>query len=78
LKIVYTLHAIERLHQRGIMKAQVEACIREPDKVEELEGAYRCVKRMNDQALVVIFKKVGNEIVIITAFKTSKTRKYLP
>ena len=59
MKIAYTLHAIERLRQRGISKTQVEACIREPDKIEEVEDAYRCVKRMNDHALVVIFKKVG-------------------
>ncbi|WP_148678869.1 DUF4258 domain-containing protein [Aeropyrum pernix] len=78
MKIFYTLHALERLRQRGITREQVEQCLREPDKIEELEGLYRCIKRLNDKVLVTIYKEFQDRIMIITAFKTSKIKKYLP
>ena len=78
MKIVYTLHALERLRQRGITREQVEQCIRESDKTEKLEGLHEFIKRLNDKVLVVIFKESGGRIIIITAFKTSKVKKYLP
>ncbi len=78
MKIVYTLHALERLRQRGITREQVEQCIREPDKIEKLEGLHRCIKRLNNKVLVAIYKESRDRIIIITAFKTSKIKKYLP
>ncbi len=78
MNIIYTMHALEKMRQRNIVKEKkIERCIERPDKLEELEDLYRCIKRLNDRLLITIYKKLDDKIVIITAFKTSKTRKYL-
>ena len=58
MKVYYTLHALERMHQRGISRELVEECLRSPDKDEELEYARRCVKRLGNSLLVVIYRKI--------------------
>jgi hypothetical protein len=78
LKIIYTLHALERLRQRGITREQVEECLQEPDKLEEMEDLYRCIKRLNNRVLVAIYKEFRDRIMVITVFKSSKIKKYLP
>jgi len=75
LKIRYTLHALERIHQRGIAKELVEECIRNPDRDENLE--YRCIKKLNDIVLLVIYRKDNDSVIILTAFKSTKIHKYL-
>jgi hypothetical protein len=77
LRIRFTLHALERMRQRGIGKELVEECIRNPDRDEELEHASRCVKKLNNEILVVIYRKHSNSTMIITAFKSTKIHKYI-
>ena len=77
MMILYTLHALERMRQRGIERGLVEACIREPDKDEGLNGLRRCVKGLNGRVLVVVYKPSGDTVIVITAFISSKARKYL-
>jgi hypothetical protein len=60
------------------MKEEIIQCIEKPDKLDELEDLYRCIKRLNDKVLVTVYRKSEDKIIIITAFKTSKIRKYLP
>jgi len=57
LKIRYTLHALERMRQRDISRELVEECIRNPDRDEKLEYARKCVKKLNNRVLIVIYKK---------------------
>ncbi|MCD6428441.1 MAG: DUF4258 domain-containing protein [Desulfurococcales archaeon] len=45
MRIIYGLHALERMRQRGISKELVILCIQNPDKSEELKGVYRCIKK---------------------------------
>lgn len=78
MKIHYTLHALERMRQRGIEKSLVEQCLDKPDKDEEVEGIHRCVKKINEKVLVVIYKCTGDTLIVITAYITSKVYKYLP
>ncbi|PUA33891.1 MAG: hypothetical protein B7O98_00255 [Zestosphaera tikiterensis] len=73
MKIRYTLHALERIHQRGIAKELVEECIRNPDRDEKLEYAHRCIKKLNDMVLIVIYRKDNDSIMILTAFKSTKS-----
>ena len=46
MKIIYSLHALERMRQRGISKELIVLCIQDLDKSEELEGVCRCIKRL--------------------------------
>jgi hypothetical protein len=77
LKIRYTLHALERMKQRGIDKELVEECLENPDRTLLKEDTYRCIKKINDRVLVVIFRKNDDTILVITAFVSTKTHKYL-
>ena len=77
MKIRYTLHALERMKQRGIDKELVEECLENPDRTLLEEDTYKCIKKINDRVLVVIYRKNADSILIITAFVSTKTHKYL-
>ena len=78
MNIHYTLHALERMHQRGIERGLVEECLGNPDKKEGLSSnIYRCIKRIDGKVIVVVYKREYNTIVVITAYVSSKIRKYL-
>jgi hypothetical protein len=66
------------MRQRSIERSLVEQCLGNPDKDEEVEGVRRCVKRVGNRVLVVIYRSVNDTLVVITAFITSKVNKYLP
>lgn len=54
----------------------MRAALRSPDKM--IRGRVsRCVKRLNNKALVVIFGVENDAIIVITAYRTSKLQKYL-
>ncbi len=75
MNIIYTLHALERIRQRGISRKLVELCLQNPDRDEELVETNRCVKKINDRVIVVIYKKEDENFIIITAYLSSKLRK---
>lgn len=76
--IRYTIHAIRRLQERGISKDDVEECLYKPDRDVPLKwGARRCIKIKGRYALVVIYKVDNKDIIVVTAFLTSKIDKYL-
>ncbi len=77
MKIHYTLHALERMRQRGIRKDLVEQCVRESDRDERLDDVRRCIKRLDGKVLVVIYRRDSDTIIIVTAFTSSKVHKYL-
>ena len=82
MNIHYTLHALERMRQRGIERSLVEKCLKNPDKEEGLgDDVYKCVKRINRKVIIVIYKviykRAGDAAVIITAYISSKIHKYL-
>jgi len=76
VNIIYTMHALERIRQRGINKNLVLKCLSESDKDEELENVRRCIKKINDKLIVVIYRKEDNNFIIITAYITTKVHKY--
>ena len=75
-KIIYTIHALRRLKQRNISKLLVEGCVKKPDKLISEDDVKRVVKRLNEKVLVVIYRLVNDKIIIITAYITSKVKKY--
>ncbi|MCE4613890.1 MAG: DUF4258 domain-containing protein [Desulfurococcales archaeon] len=72
----YTLHAIERMRQRGISREEVKACLDSPDKIIE-DKESKCVKKLNDKALIVVYRIEADAVIVITACRTSKLHKYL-
>ena len=75
--IIFTIHALERIKSRRISRNDVISCIENPDRTLKLNGIFRAVKREDDKVLVAIYRKSNNDIVVITAYKSTKKRKYL-
>ncbi len=76
IKVKYTLHALERMFQRGISKEEVEACIKSPDNSIRGE-VIKSVRDVGDKVLVVVYRLERNYALVITAFKSSRKEKYL-
>ncbi|MDN5358650.1 MAG: hypothetical protein PWP76_493 [Candidatus Diapherotrites archaeon] len=79
MRIVWTVHALERLAQRRIRKESVISAIKNPDaESEDAQGNRRVAKRTDGQVLVVIIRDCGpNCVKVITAYVTSRVEKYL-
>lgn len=78
MKIKFIEHALERMKERGITKDEVINAINEPDYVGKGYGNREVAQKLIDGKLLrVIYEKHGDEIVVITAYKTSKVEKYL-
>ena len=77
MKIVFSLHALERMRQRGISRKSVVLCIQNPDKSEELEGVYRCVKKINNKVIIAVYRQENDKSIVVTAYISSKLHKHL-
>jgi len=77
VKIIYSLHALERMRQRGISKELIVLCIQNPDKSEELEEVYRCIKKIDNKVIVVVYRRENDKFMVVTAYLCSKLHKYL-
>lgn len=62
MNIIYSLHALERMRQRGISKKLVDLCLQDPDRSEELEEVCRCVKKIDDKMVIVISKRENDKL----------------
>lgn len=76
-RIVYTIHAIQRVLQRNIPAELVVLCIDSPDKLLAENRVKKAVKKVDDKAIVVVYREEGNRCLVITAYITSKLKKYL-
>ncbi len=78
MKIKFIEHALERMKERGITEDEVINAISEPDYVGKGYGDREVAQKLiNGKLLRVIYEKHGDEIIVITAYKTSKVEKYL-
>ena len=78
MDIQFIPHALERMKERGISKEMVKETILNPDSVSEgYSGRKVAQKRLNGKMIRVIYEEThGGVIVVITAYITSKLRKY--
>jgi len=77
LTILFTLHALERIKHRKISRDEVIACIINPDKTERFREITKAIKKINDQVLVVYYRHEDENIIVITAYKSSRIHKHL-
>ena len=76
--IVFISHALERIKERGISKDLVIEALTNPDKVEEGYFGRKVAQKVVDEKLIrVIYEEHEDEIIVITAYITSKVDKYL-
>ncbi|MBO8175060.1 MAG: DUF4258 domain-containing protein [Thermococcus sp.] len=76
--ILFIPHALERMNERGISKDLVIGALTNPDKVEEGHFGRKVAQKNIDGKLIrVIYEEHEDEIIVITAYITSKVDKYL-
>ncbi|WP_048150730.1 DUF4258 domain-containing protein [Palaeococcus ferrophilus] len=77
LAIKYIPHALERMRERGIRRELIEEAIESPDSVTEgYLGRKVAQKRLNGKVIRVIYEEEDEDVVVVTAYVTSKVRKY--
>ena len=77
----FSKHAKERMKSRGITELQVRSIVNNPDKIiDESECKRIYQKKLNANHKVMLFRIFLNICktpgMIITAYKTSKIKKY--
>jgi len=77
MEIRFIPHALQRLEERGIPRELVEEAVKNPDEVRDgYCGRKVAQKRLNGKLIRVIFEEEEGDVVVITAYVTSKIRKY--
>ena len=67
--IIVSPHAFERIHERKITRAEIEAAIRTPDLKEPAKrGKLRASKRFELRTLDVFYKETNASIIFVTAY----------
>ncbi|MEK7673611.1 MAG: DUF4258 domain-containing protein [Patescibacteria group bacterium] len=83
MKVVFTGHFLKRLSERNLNKLQVREVILNPDKiVKEKPNRFRAMKFISKNnkpfLFIVIYDKINNKKVeVVTAFLTSKIKRYI-
>lgn len=76
--IQFTKHALERIKARQIEKKEIILTLNNPEKtIKTKSDSYIAQKKFGEKLLRVIYKKVGKNIIIITAYKASDFDRYI-
>ena len=78
----FSSHALFQLHERGLTQAEVRVAVQKPDKrIQQSLHRYRAIrwirKRKKRYLLIAIYDVSGTTAEVVTAFLTSKVKKYL-
>ncbi|HLC51137.1 MAG TPA: DUF4258 domain-containing protein [archaeon] len=65
MKVVYTKHAEFRLIERSIKKEWIEAAIKNPDRIIELENDHKQAIRLTDKGKISVIYTVEKENIIV-------------
>ena len=85
MKVFFSLHALERIRERGISRELVKRAIRFPDKIEKssvnpsrflVKKLYFNEKLQSDHLLLIILEIKQNLTEVVTVIDTSKISKY--
>ena len=75
--IIFSKHALERMKQRGITRDEIlQTLVETKSPLLDEFGHYIAQKPMHGKILRVFFQKRGNDTFVITAYLTSKIKKY--
>ena len=75
----FSIHAKEKMRNRGVRVSDVLAAITAPDSLyEDVEyGTLVAVRRINDNIVIVVYKMENGEAKVITLFYTTKLDKLI-
>lgn len=82
MNILFSKHALFQLRERKIRKIDVIACVKNPDSQKNQSWnrrqAIKNIKRgKKPYLLIVVYDYKGSTFEIVTAFITSKLKKYI-
>lgn len=82
MEVVFSEHALRQLMERNLSRAEVSLTVRRPQKVvRQASGRFQALRVLYRQSkrylLIVIYEKEDARARIITAFLTTKSKKYL-
>lgn len=83
MNISFSQHALSQLKERGILRTAVFNALQSPDKIfQQSVKRFQVIKKIEKSGrrylLIVIYDKIDfSHQQVVTAFITSKVRKYL-
>ena len=67
--IIFTAHALRRMHERKVSRRQVAMTVKKPDSVGTEESDVKLFRReFNSHTLEVVAEAAKNKIIIITVY----------
>lgn len=81
-KIIFSKHAIFQIKERNLSKTEIFSAVSKPDKIlpqsQEKFQAIKLIKRNSRKYLIIaIYRQKNSHKKVITAFLTTKIKKYL-
>ena len=82
MKIVFLKHAHYQMAERNISEDKILSTLSNPDKIiAQSQGKFQAVKLTKENGkkylIVVIYRQINSTKNVITAFLTTKIKKYL-
>ena len=82
MKIVFSEHARNQMTERNIVNDEIASALSKPDKViKQTQNKFQAVKIVKKNGkkylIVVIYRQINSAKNVITAFLTTKIKKYL-
>ena len=69
MNIVFSNHAQIRIIERNISIEEIKSCIKSPDKYQQNDQfVIKATKQIENNKICVVYKKIGNTIIIITSY----------
>ena len=78
--VIFTRHVLEQATSRGITRDEIVATLTHPDSLLASTGGKSIARKRHGKHLLRVVHLVdpSGEIIIITAYETSKMEKYEP
>mgnify|MGYP001602231423 FL=1 len=82
MRLIFSNHALEQIKERNLSRDKVKEIVRKPDKIiQQSYVRFRAIRllrrRKKSYLMIVVYDEKNSTKEIITAFITSKIRKYL-
>lgn len=76
MQIVYTHHARQRMHHRGVTEAEVQETLEFPDEIRPGDnGEEIAVKLYGNRELRVVFEAAADTVLVFTVIKPKVKRR---
>ncbi len=75
--VIFSKHALDRLHARPLDKERVESTLGNPDNTIKKTDHFVAVKKFENRVILVAYREQNGMVYVITVISSSKVDKYL-